>query len=104
MSRHVGVLRSAESLATAAGALGAIARGLGSGNEAAEPSRRTWEGTNLLTIATAVVAAAQARTESRGCHRRTDFPEPRDEWLTHLDVALDATGTIDVSGVPVGLG
>lgn len=100
MSRHVGVLRSAESLAAASGALGAIARGIGSGPEPAEPSRRSWEGTNLLTMGIAIVAAAQARTESRGCHRRTDFPEPRDVWLTHLDVVLDATGAIDVSGIP----
>jgi L-aspartate oxidase len=103
MSRHVGVLRSAESLASAAGALGSMARTLGTGNEPAEPSRRSWEGTNLLTIAIAIVAAAQARTESRGCHRRTDFPESRDVWLTHLDVALDAAGTIDVTGIPAGL-
>ena len=34
---------------------------------------RRWEATNLLTVAQAVVAAATARTESRGCHRRTDF-------------------------------
>ncbi len=100
MSRHVGALRSAESLAAAAGALGAIARTLGTGNEVAEPSRRSWEGTNLLTVAIAVVAAAQARTESRGCHRRTDHPEPRDIWLTHLDVTLDPTGTVDVTGIP----
>jgi L-aspartate oxidase len=101
MSRHVGVLRSAESLAAAAGALGAVARQLGGGDEPAVPSRRSWEGTNLLTMATAIVAAAQARTESRGCHRRLEYPEPRDVWLTHLDVALDASGTIDVSGIPV---
>ncbi|MDG2232273.1 MAG: hypothetical protein P8L16_00510, partial [Ilumatobacter sp.] len=85
-----------------AGALGSIAHTLGTGNDTAEPSRRSWEGTNLLTIATAIVAAAQARTESRGCHRRTDFPERRDVWRTHLDVALDATGTIDVTGTPPG--
>ena len=102
MSRHVGVLRSAESLAAASGALGSIARTLGTGNEVAEPSRRSWEGTNLLTMAIAVVAAAQARTESRGCHRRTDHAEPRDVWLTHLDVTLDPTGTVDITGIPAG--
>jgi succinate dehydrogenase/fumarate reductase flavoprotein subunit len=38
----------------------------------------------MLTIATAVVAAAKARTESRGCHRRTDFAEPLETWERHL--------------------
>ena len=93
MSRHVGVLRSASSLAAAGGALGSIAANMTS--ETA-PSRRSWEGTNLLTVASAMVAAAAARAESRGCHRRTDHPDPRDEWLVHLDVALDAVGNVDV--------
>jgi L-aspartate oxidase len=97
MSRHVAVLRDAGSLATAAGALGAITRGLGSD---VVPSRRAWEGTNLLTVAGAIVAAATARTESRGCHRRTDYPEPRDVWLTHLRVGLDPLGGVHVDGVP----
>ena len=93
MSRHVGVLRDAGSLAAAMGGLGAIARQLGDG---VTPSRRAWEATNLLTVATAVVAAATARQESRGCHRRTDFPDPRDEWRRSQDVRLDAVGTIHV--------
>ncbi len=50
----------------------------------------------MLTVAAAVVAAAQRRTESRGCHRRTDFPTPDDRWLTHLDVTLDAVGSLNV--------
>jgi L-aspartate oxidase len=65
-----------------------------------EPSRRTWEATNILTVATAMVAAAAARTESRGCHRRSDHPSPRPEWVRHLDVTLDATGTINVTDRP----
>jgi L-aspartate oxidase len=97
MSRHVGVVRDASSLAAAAGALGAIARDLPG---EVEPSRRSWEGTNLLTVASAVVAAALARTESRGCHRRSDFPEPDDRWLRHLDVTLDVIGGLHVSGAP----
>ena len=54
----------------------------------------------MLTVAAAVVAAATARTESRGCHRRTDYPEPRDVWLTHLDVRLDPVGEAGVGGGP----
>jgi L-aspartate oxidase len=47
-----------------------------------------------------MVAAAAARTESRGCHRRSDHPSPRPEWLRHLDVTLDAAGTVNVSDRP----
>ena len=115
MSRHVGVLRDALSLSSAAGALGAISRGLEtatrSGDWAAddgesasaspvEASRRSWEATNILTVASATVAAASARTESRGCHRRSDHPGSRPEWLRHLDVSLDAIGTISVEERP----
>ena len=95
MSRHVGVLRRPEGLAAAAEALC-----IDSAHTAA--NRASWEATNLLTVAQAVVAAATARTESRGCHRRTDHPEPRDVWLCHLDVRLDDSGAVSVSGVPAG--
>ena len=89
MSRHVGVVRDAESLDTAAAVLDAVARKT---DAATPPSRASWEATNMLTVGTAVVAAAATRTESRGCHRRSDFPEPRDEWRRHLDVRLAADG------------
>jgi L-aspartate oxidase len=110
MSRHVGVVRDALSLASAAGALGSIANAMetrrrrdgepdagGEPGERVEPSRRSWESTNILTVASAVVAAAQARTESRGCHRRSDFPETSAEWVRHLDVTIDAVGELDVA-------
>ncbi len=114
MSRHVGVVRDELSLASAAGALGSIGRSMRSAKRAfvepddvdgdvpprVEPSRRTWEATNILTVATAIVAAASARTESRGCHRRSDHPEPRPEWVRHLDVTLDSTGIISVDDRP----
>jgi L-aspartate oxidase len=72
----------------------------GDGPPRPEPSRRTWEATNILTVATAMVAAAATRTESRGCHRRTDHPGPRPEWVRHLDVTLDAAGVIGVTDRP----
>lgn len=90
MSRHVGVLRDAASLDAAARALSDVAEA--STRETVVADRSSWETTNLATVAAAVVAAATARTESRGCHRRTDHPEPRSEWLVHLDVTLDADG------------
>ncbi|RCV55151.1 L-aspartate oxidase [Marinitenerispora sediminis] len=71
MSRHVGVLRDAAGLAAARDLLaGLTAAGPG------EPGVEAWEATNLLTVARALVAAAEEREESRGAHRRADFPEP----------------------------
>ena len=98
MSRHVGVLRRPEGLAAAAQALTLSVEAM----SGVDPHRSSWEATNLLTVAQAVVAAATARTESRGCHRRTDYTEPRDVWLCHLDERLDGAGRVDVTGVPPG--
>ncbi len=100
MSRHVGVMRRPEGLAAAAAALAEVADG---SPAAVLPTRRAFEASNLLTVAAMVVAAATARTESRGCHRRTDWPEPRDVWLTHLTVRLDPSGAPRVDGVPRGV-
>ena len=73
MSRSVGVVRDDASLAAAADVLTTVA---GKVDAAGVPLRDAWEATNVLTVATAVVAAATIRTESRGCHRRTDSPRP----------------------------
>jgi len=41
----------------------------------------TWRKTSLLTVARLIVRAALRRTESRGGHSRTDFPERNDlDW------------------------
>jgi L-aspartate oxidase len=95
MSRHVGVLRDAESLNQAAQVLTSVLRGADAAR--AVPHRDAFEATNLVTVACAVVAAATRRTESRGCHRRTDFPEPLAEWLVHLHVRLGSDGLLQIS-------
>ncbi len=97
MSRNVGVLRNPRGLLSVRHLLDALVEAT---TVEVTGSRRAWEATNLLTVATAVSAAAAERTESRGCHRRTDWTVPRDVWLTHLDVRLDATGRIAVTGGP----
>ncbi len=95
MSRYVGVVRDAGSLRAADGVLDAVA---GKVDTSMPPTRTAWEATNVLTVASAVVAAATARTESRGCHRRSDFPEARDEWRHHLDVELAGDGRLGLAG------
>ncbi|ODT49004.1 L-aspartate oxidase [Devosia sp. 63-57] len=43
---------------------------------------------NMTTSATMVAAAALKRTESRGGHFRTDFPEPDPRWEHHTEMTL----------------
>ncbi len=99
MSRHVGVLRTPHGLRSALGQLAALGEAT---TTEVTGSRRAWEATNMLTVAGAVVNAAGTRTESRGCHRRTDWTEPREIWQTHLTISLDRNGEIVVDGIPEG--
>jgi len=62
------------------------------GANRAAPNTASWEATNLLTVAAALVAAAATREETRGCHWREDFPEARPEWLGHLVAGLTPDG------------
>jgi L-aspartate oxidase len=51
---------------------------------------RLWNETrNLLNLAYLIVQSAAFRTESRGGHYRTDFPETSDEWQVHTLVQGD---------------
>jgi L-aspartate oxidase len=92
MSRYVGVLRSPEGLETAAQILDTLA---GNASSDVVPTRKAFEATNMLTIATAVVEAARTREESRGCHRRTDFDGPSTSWQRHL-VSRIVEGRVEV--------
>ncbi|MFG2903794.1 L-aspartate oxidase [Kitasatospora sp. NPDC048286] len=96
MSRGAGVLRSAASMAGAAAGLTLIAEQAYahvSEEKPADPRVETWEAANLLLVATALVAAAAQRAETRGCHWREDFPERDDaHWRRHLITTLAAAG------------
>jgi L-aspartate oxidase len=88
MTGHAGVLRDAAGLAAAGRELAALAA-----RETAEPCTEAWEATNLHTVATAIVSAAQRREETRGSHWREDFPDRDDTgWLGHLVTRLNGTG------------
>ena len=94
MTRGAGVLRSADTLAATAAALTDL------GAAPAPPCTATWEAANLLTVASALVAAAARREETRGCHWRQDHPGASDAWLGHLLITLAG----DRSGSPPGAG
>ncbi|MFE7121433.1 FAD-binding protein, partial [Streptomyces sp. NPDC057654] len=101
MTTGAGVLRSAASLAEAATRLTQLHAGavdeLAREGKTAEPSVETWETTNLLLVARVLVAAAQRREETRGCHWREDCPERDDAaWHRHLLVALRPDRTLAV--------
>ncbi|MCY0927113.1 L-aspartate oxidase [Streptomyces sp. H27-H1] len=96
MTDGAGVLRSAESLRRAADALEALyataLTELETRGKTAVPGTETWEATNLLCVARVLVAAAQRRAETRGCHWREDHPDRDDtDWRRHLVVRLSET-------------
>ena len=95
MSRGAGVLRSAASLHAVSTTLTAL------GAHRAAANTASWEAANLLTVASALVAAAYRREETRGCHWREDFPTVRDEWRGHLLAGLDPAGTVTETWEPL---
>jgi L-aspartate oxidase len=93
MTGGAGVLRSATSLAQASVDLAAA--GLPDGAEPfVDPCVEAWQATNLHTVATALVAGAQLRAETRGCHWREDHPEPDERWLGHVVSRLTDEGLV----------
>ncbi|MET7277954.1 L-aspartate oxidase [Kribbella sp. NPDC005582] len=88
MTVGAGVIRSASGLATAGEALATLIE-----QPAGEPGTPGWEATNLVTVASALIAAATAREESRGSHWREDHPDRDDQhWSGNLDLGLLADG------------
>jgi len=99
MSAGAGVIRTDASLHAAAVALAAAA----ADDATVEPRPETWDATNLHTVATALVAAASRREETRGCHWREDFPERDDaRWRGHLLTALGTDGVLTETYQAVG--
>ncbi len=95
MTRGAGVLRSAESLARTGEELAEL------GATRGVPATATWEATNLVTVAAALLAAAWQRQETRGSHWREDFPQASPEWLGHLVAHIDAEDHLVESWEPL---
>ncbi|MFI7101734.1 L-aspartate oxidase [Streptomyces sp. NPDC050161] len=110
MTAGAGVLRSADSLARAAAQLDRLHREATArpaapeaatapapAPKAPEPGVEAWETTNLLCVARVLVAAAQRREETRGCHWREDHPDRDDtSWSRHFRITLDADRALAV--------
>lgn len=88
MSHHASVVRDADGLHR-------LAEMLADAPHRLITDRTTAEDAALTLTARAIAAAAAARTESRGCHHRGDFPE------TDAAQAISTSVRIDAAGVPV---
>jgi len=86
MTEGAGVLRSAHSLATTSKALDDLGA-----RATATPGPAAWEATDLHLVATALVAAATLRQETRGAHWREDYPDASPDWAGHLVTTLSGT-------------
>ena len=56
---------------------------------------------HMLITARMIVEAAYARTESRGAHQRTDFPQTDETWLKHTSFHTDARGVLVREDLPI---
>ncbi|OLR94223.1 L-aspartate oxidase [Actinokineospora bangkokensis] len=92
MSRYAAIGREAEGLAIVGSVLDVT-----TANRVLD-TRAAVEDAALTLVARALLAAAATRTESRGCHVRTDFPERDDRAWTHPTVLR-----MTPSGQPVPL-
>jgi L-aspartate oxidase len=78
MTEYLGMAREAGDLAQAGKELSDAAERVRPGSPAGGASGM------LALAARAVVAAATAREESRGCHRRVDYPHRREELRSSI--------------------
>ncbi|SDS32175.1 L-aspartate oxidase [Microlunatus soli] len=92
ITRGAGVLRSGDGLLE-------LQRSLAGLRDTDRPaSAADVETTNLATIGALVATAALARTESRGCHRRSDHDRPLPQWQRHSHLVLDRSGRLVGTG------
>lgn len=45
---------------------------------------------NMLTLAEMILSSALMRTESRGAHYRSDYPQESPEWLKNIEILYEA--------------
>jgi succinate dehydrogenase / fumarate reductase flavoprotein subunit len=102
MNGTVGITRDASGLEEASKAMGGLRERYG--RAVAKDAGQYREVGNMLDVASAIVASALAREESRGSHYRTDFPNRDDKnWLKHTVVNFSSEGPkVGTEAVKVG--
>lgn len=91
-----GIWRSAAPLREGSNALAALAGPLaGAHGEDLADVIALKEARRMAAVAQTIVRGALARTESRGAHQRTDYPDRDDaRWMCHVSFRQDAAGEI----------
>jgi L-aspartate oxidase len=99
-----GPIRDMEGLATAVSRLAGI-RGRFHTSEpgAVMPQVAEWETSNVLATASILASAALTRTETRGGHIRSDYPETDERWRVRLVATLDPDGELHLAEAPLEL-
>ncbi|XBH21766.1 L-aspartate oxidase [Jonesiaceae bacterium BS-20] len=106
MTWGAGVLRSAQSLGQAQETLAGVRTDANIAEEVdgdgfTLPQAAEWETSNVHQVACALVAAATLRTESRGGHFRTDFPQTDPVWQRRIAVRLNFLGELETTVIPI---
>ncbi|WP_224267983.1 L-aspartate oxidase [Haloprofundus salinisoli] len=96
MEDHAGILRDGESLDDGLEKLAAVSEKTADLCLDGDRTSRAFEDavdlSFMLVVAEGVLRSALRRTESRGAHYRTDYPEKRDEWRKNVLVHRADTG------------